>query len=83
MVLEVWSTRREGQCAKAASEDCLQWSSTYQGVRDGTLSLLGKGQHPKSSMFLGPPSRIGDEEWGALLERHGSLPFCGRELPDR
>ena len=47
------------------------------------LSLLGKGQHPKSSVFLGPPSRIGDEEWGAWLERHGSLPFCGRELPDR
>ena len=47
------------------------------------ISLLGKGQHPKSSESLGPPSRIGDEEWGAWQERHGNLPFCGRELSDR
>ena len=42
------------------------------------LSLLGKGQHPKSSVFLGPPSCIGDEEWGTWQGRHGSLPFWGR-----
>ena len=47
------------------------------------LSMLGKGQHPKSSVFLGPPSCIGDEEWGTWQERHGSLPFCGRELSNR
>ena len=38
VVLEVWSARRQGQRAKAAFEDRLQWSSSYKGVRESTLS---------------------------------------------
>ena len=39
------------------------------------LFLLAKGEHPKSSVFVGLPSHIRDEEWSAWVERHGSLPY--------
>ena len=44
------------------------------------LSLLGKGQHPKSSVFVGLPSPISDEEWDQWHQDHGNLFFCLREL---
>ena len=44
------------------------------------LSLLGKGQHPKSSVFVGHPSPISDEEWDQWHQDHGNLFFCLREL---
>ena len=44
------------------------------------LSLLSKGQHPKSSVFVGLPSPISDEEWDQWHQDHGNLFFCLREL---
>ena len=44
------------------------------------LSLLGKGQHPKSSVFTGHPSPISDAEWDQWHQDHGNLFFCLREL---
>ena len=44
------------------------------------LSLLGKGQHPKSSVFVRHPSPISDAEWDLWYQDHGNLFFCLREL---
>ena len=44
------------------------------------LPLLGKGQHPKSSVFMGHPSPISDAEWDLWHQDHGNLFFCLREL---
>ena len=44
------------------------------------LSLLGKGQHPRSPVFVGHPSPISDAEWDLWHQDHGNLFFCLREL---
>ena len=44
------------------------------------LSLLGKGQRSKSSVFIGHPSPISDAEWDLWHQDHGNLFFCLREL---
>ena len=44
------------------------------------LSLFGKGQHPKSSGFIGSPSPISDEEWDQWHQNPSNLFFCLREL---
>ena len=44
------------------------------------LSLLGKGQHPKSSAPARLPSPITDEEWDQRHQDHGNLFLCLREL---
>ena len=44
------------------------------------FSLLGKGQHPRSSVFVGLPSPISDKEWDQWHQDHGNLFFCLREL---
>ena len=44
------------------------------------LSLLGKGQHPKSFVFVEHPSPISDKEWDQWHQDHGNLFFCLREL---
>ena len=43
------------------------------------LSLLGKGQHPKSSVLIGLPTPISDEEWEEWHESHDCVFFCLRE----
>ena len=44
------------------------------------LSLLGKGQHPKSSVFVGLPSPISDKEWDQWHQDHGSLFFLSARV---
>ena len=44
------------------------------------LSLLGKGQDPKSPVFTGRPTPISDEEWDQWHQDQGNLFFCLREL---
>ena len=44
------------------------------------LSLLGKGQHPKSSVFIGRPTPISDEEWDQWHQDHGNLFFLSARV---
>ena len=44
------------------------------------LTLLGKGQHPKSSVLEGQTTPISDEELHQWHGSHGSLLFCLCEL---
>ena len=60
-MLEMWST---GQRAKIVAETaCSGAPRTKEYER--ALSLLSKGQHPKSSVFTGHPSPISDAGWGS------------------
>ena len=80
MVLEVWSARRTGQRTKVVAEPravALPRTKEYERA----LSLLGKGQHPKSSVFIRHPSPISDAEWDQWHQDHDNLFFfCLREL---
>ena len=44
------------------------------------LTLIGKGQHPKISVFVVHPSPISDAEWDLWHQDHGNLFFYLREL---
>ena len=44
------------------------------------LNLLGKGQHPKSSVLKGRPTPISEEELDQWHQDHGNFFFCLREL---
>ena len=78
-MLEMWSARRREQRAKTVAENRVQWRSRTE-EDERALTLLGKGQHPKSSVFVGLPSPISDEERDQRHQDHGNLFFCLREL---
>ena len=76
------------KCGARAKRDCaprLLLKTACSGAPrtkeyERALSLPGKGQHPKSSVFIGRPTPISDEEWDQWHQDHGSLFFFLREL---
>ena len=75
MVLEEWSAPRLLLKLKTA------WSGAPRTKEyERALSLLGKGQHPKSSVFIGQLEPISDAEWDQWHQDHGNLFFSLREL---
>ena len=74
MVLEMWSARRTEQIAKTVAENRVQRRKEYERA----ISLLGKGQHPESSVFKGRPTPISDEEWDQWHQNHGNLFLSAR-----